>query len=62
MTKSRRRKTVLTVDVGPDQPARFFRLIVGGRESDDNVREEVLVPDGDKLKATHRYETPPEAA
>lgn len=53
---SKRRKTnVFTVDAGPDQPARFYRLIVGGRGSEE-VREDLLVPDGDKLKSRHRHE------
>jgi hypothetical protein len=58
----RRKTNVLTVDAGPDQPARFYRLIIGGRGSDDSVREDVLVPDGDRLKTTSRHESPPAAA
>ena len=54
MTK-RRRTNVLTVDAGPDRPARFYRLIVGGRGSEE-VREDVLVPDGDRLKSRHPHE------
>jgi hypothetical protein len=57
-----RRLTMLTVDTGPEQRSRFYRLVVGGRGSDDSVREELLVPDGDELRTTHRHETTGEAA
>ena len=56
------RRTIFTVDAGPDQPARFFRLVIGGRGSDDAVREDLLVPDGDELRTTRRYDVPGEAA
>jgi hypothetical protein len=63
MAKSKRRKTnVLVVDAGPDKPARFFRLVIGGRGSDNTVREDLLVPDGDRLKTTHQHEDTPDAA
>jgi len=61
MAKQKRR-TVLTVDAGPDHPARFYRLVIGGREPDDTVCEDVLVPDGDKLRTLHRHEVHGEAA
>jgi hypothetical protein len=57
-----KRRTMLTVDAGPDHPARFYRLVVAGREPDDTVREDLLVPDGDELRTTHRYEVTGEAA
>ena len=59
---AKRHKTnVFTVDAGPDRPARFYRLIVGGRAAEE-VREDLLVPDGDKLKTLHRHEVTGEAA
>ena len=56
MTK-RRKLNVLIVDAGPDKPARFYRLIIGGRQTEE-VREDLLVPDGDKLKTLHRHDIP----
>ena len=61
MTK-RQKLNVLTVDAGPDRPARFYRLIVGGRGADQPVSEDLLVPDGDELKILHRHENHGEAA
>jgi hypothetical protein len=51
---AKRRTTMLTVDAGPDQPARFYRLMIATPDGDDTVTEELLVPDGDELKITHR--------
>jgi hypothetical protein len=53
---------MLTVDVGPEHPARFYRLIIGGRGHSETVTEELLVPDGDELKITHRHDSLDEAA
>lgn len=58
MTKRR----ILVVDTGPEHRARFYRLVVAERGSDDTVREELLVPDGDKLRTTHSHEVTDEAA
>lgn len=56
MAKQRRRTIVLTVDSGPNrrEPARFYRLVVAGEP--DAVREDLLVPDGEELRATRRHD------
>jgi hypothetical protein len=62
-TPNRRRTTVLTVDTGPEHrdPARFYRLLVVGR-GPGKVREDLLVPDGERLRTAHRREITDDAA
>lgn len=60
--KPKRRTTTLVVDTGPEQRPRFYRLVVAGRGPADTVQEELLVPDGDTLRTTHRHEVTDEAA
>jgi hypothetical protein len=62
MLKPKRRTTMLVVDTGPEQRSRFYRLVVTPRPDDATLREELLVPDGDKLRTIHRHETTDEAA
>jgi hypothetical protein len=53
----RRRTTVLTVDTGPDHgKPRFYRLVIDGRGADE-IREDLLVADGEELRTAHRHES-----
>lgn len=56
--RKRKTTTVLTVDAGKDDrsPARFYRLRITRPDSTNTVRDELLVPDGDELRSTHRHE------
>jgi hypothetical protein len=56
--RKRKTTTVLTVDAGPDDraPARFYRLRITRPDSTGPTRDELLVPDGDELRITHRHE------
>lgn len=62
MMKPKRRTTTLVVDTGPEQRLRFYRLVVSRPAADTTVHEELLVPDGDTLRTTHRHEITEEAA
>ena len=57
MAKRSQRTTTLTVDTGPDHRARFYVLQVRGRGPEHTLREDLLVPDGEELKTTHRHES-----
>jgi hypothetical protein len=60
---------VLTVDSGTDRRSqRFYLLMVGAPEGQagdpapETVCGEILVPEGDELRITHRHEIVDEAA
>lgn len=56
------KRRILIVDTGPEHRSRFYRLVVDARGTDDTVSEDLLVPDGDKLRTTHRHDVTDEAA
>lgn len=62
MMKPKRRTTMLIVDTGPEHRSRFYRLVVAPRPADDTIREELLVPEGDHLRTTHRHDPEDQAA
>lgn len=67
--RDHRRRIMLTVDTGADHnSSRFYRLMVttpgvhGRHCVAESVSGEILVPEGDHLRITHRYEIGEEAA